>query len=177
MHLLAGVLMVDDPAVDAVVEVGEALERCLETIGRPRPDRKSPARPRTFSPGVKASLELAAEEASQMGDGYIAPVHLLIGLLRSADPDVARLAGSAAIDLEAIRAAFAELPRSDEGPPVSFVDPLTGRVFSGPPGEQRAFGGTADGFIGIQRRSPVRLAAAALVVAAVIFVLVVIVFA
>ena len=177
VHLLAGVLMVDDPAVDAVVEVAETLERCRETIGRPRRNRKSPARPRTFSPGVKASLELAAEEASEMGDDYIAPVHLLVGLLRWADPDVVRMIGTPANDLERIRATLAELPRSDGGPPVSFVDPLTGRVFSSSPGDQRAFGGTAGGFIGIQRHSPVLLAAAALVVAAVIFVLIVIVFA
>ena len=58
---------------------------------------------------VRRVVELAGEEASRFGHGYIGPEHLLVGMLRDRHSGAARVLQAEGVDLEAARAALGRL--------------------------------------------------------------------
>jgi len=56
-----------------------------------------------FSPAAKKALELALREALRLGDGWIGPEHLTLGLIRSGDGAAAVLLDRLGVDLAAVR--------------------------------------------------------------------------
>ncbi|KAG6390715.1 hypothetical protein SASPL_148459 [Salvia splendens] len=62
----------------------------------------------TFTPRAKRVLELSLEEARQLGHNYIAPEHLLLGLLREGDGVAARVQENLGADMSNIRTQASE---------------------------------------------------------------------
>ena len=56
-----------------------------------------------LTPDAKKVIELAVDEARMMGSNYIGTEHILIGLLREGDSDVARLLLDYKIDIDIVR--------------------------------------------------------------------------
>jgi len=56
-----------------------------------------------FSPAAKKALELSLREAMRLGDGWIGPEHLTLGLIRSGDGAAAVVLDRLGVDLGAIR--------------------------------------------------------------------------
>lgn len=69
-----------------------------------------------FSPRAKKVLELAGEEARELGHNYIGTEHLLLGLLREGEGVAARLLESNNISLDAVRSALMDALGPGTGP-------------------------------------------------------------
>jgi hypothetical protein len=70
-----------------------------------------------FTPRAKKAMELALREAHSMGHNYIAPEHLLLGVLRENDGVAVRILLALGADPGAIRARVADtLGRGDQPP-------------------------------------------------------------
>jgi len=62
-----------------------------------------------LTPDAKKVIELAVDEARLMGSNYIGTEHILIGLLREGDSDVARILLEYNLDIDIVRAKIADL--------------------------------------------------------------------
>lgn len=78
----------------------EQLRDAIGQAGRPAGQGIS------FSPRAKRVLEMAAEEARELGHNYVGTEHLLLGLLREGEGVAARLLQANNIDLDGARAAI-----------------------------------------------------------------------
>lgn len=71
-----------------------------------------------FTPRAKRVLELALEEARQLGHSYIGTEHLLLGLLREGEGVAARVLENLDADPAKIRSQVSRLPTILRGPRV-----------------------------------------------------------
>lgn len=80
-----------------------------------------------FSPRAKRVLELAVEEARELGHNYIGTEHLLLGLLREGEGVAAKILHSNNVSLEAVRstllAAMGAAPGTPPGPGATKTKP------------------------------------------------------
>lgn len=108
---------------DALLSIGIDLDEVSRRIeenfgpgaldGAARDNRRGPGRRRgggragrlPFDAGGKATLQLALREAVQLGSGSLAAEHLLLGLLRAADPEVSTALAHADVSPEQLRQA------------------------------------------------------------------------
>jgi hypothetical protein len=65
---------------------------------------------------VRRILELARDEAALLGHRYLGPEHILLGILRDAHSEAARILRAHGVDLEAAHAALAQLVDRDVVP-------------------------------------------------------------
>jgi ATP-dependent Clp protease ATP-binding subunit ClpC len=103
-HILLGIMDDKDSRAAKTIrsfDVDNKLRRELEEIFRR--DATSQNAEHVFSPSAKRTIELAFEEARQMGDKYIAPEHLILGMLRTADDAAFEALEKADIDKEKLR--------------------------------------------------------------------------
>ncbi len=74
-----------------------------------------------YTPGAKRAMELAFEEAHNLGHGYIGTEHILLGLLREEDNAAAHILLALGADLDLARAKIQEiLGEADNGEENSF---------------------------------------------------------
>jgi len=69
-----------------------------------------------FTPRAKKVLELALEEASQLGHNYIGTEHLLLGLIKESEGIAARVLLNLGVKLEDVREEVLEFLGADGGP-------------------------------------------------------------
>ncbi|KAL1533226.1 ATP-dependent Clp protease ATP-binding subunit ClpA CD4B, chloroplastic-like [Salvia divinorum] len=69
-----------------------------------------------FTPRAKRVLELSLEEAPQLGHNYIAPEHLLLGLLREGDGVAARVLENLGADISNIRTQIIKMIGENQEP-------------------------------------------------------------
>jgi len=69
-----------------------------------------------FTPRAKKVLELALEEASQLGHNYIGTEHLLLGLIKESEGIAARVLLNLGVKLEDVREEVLEFLGADVGP-------------------------------------------------------------
>ena len=67
-----------------------------------------------LTPDAKKVIELAVDEARMMGSNYIGTEHILIGLLREGDSDVARLLLDYKIDIDIVRGKITDFLEESE---------------------------------------------------------------
>ncbi len=76
-----------------------------------------------FTPRAKRVLELAFDEARQMGHTYIGTEHILLGLLREGEGVAAQVLNNLGADLEAVRKQVVELLGTGSGQPAAAKQP------------------------------------------------------
>ncbi|NMB45377.1 MAG: ATP-dependent Clp protease ATP-binding subunit [Firmicutes bacterium] len=72
-----------------------------------------------FTPRAKRVLELAFDEARQLGHTYIGTEHILLGLIREGEGVAAQVLHNLGVDLERVRKQVLELLGEGAGPPAS----------------------------------------------------------
>lgn len=70
-----------------------------------------------FTPRAKKVFELGLREALQLGHNYIAPQHLLLGLIREGEGVAVQVLVGGGVDLGILRRAVIEAIRDSEAPP------------------------------------------------------------
>mgnify|MGYP000105991712 CR=1 FL=1 len=104
-HLLLG-LRREEGSVPAAVlgSFGVELDEIREEIESIVGDNESPVRGRPdLTPRLKKVLEIARLESRQLGDDYIGPEHLLLGLVRENEGVAARILAARGIHRSEIR--------------------------------------------------------------------------
>ncbi|MEE8106222.1 MAG: Clp protease N-terminal domain-containing protein [Planctomycetota bacterium] len=128
-HFLLGLLLVGD---SAGVEVLGELDVDTDQLGSLVESRMTQATifvtmgQLPFTPRAKKVLELALEEASNLGHNYIGSEHLLLGLIRERHSIAAAALAECGVELVPARDAILEvLARSDEDPDTESAAPTT----------------------------------------------------
>jgi len=107
-HLLAGIVIGDNVATEALGRAGANVAEMRSTFGAQRGDPGEAVY--TFTPSAKHALQLAFQAARQMGSAQIGSEHLLLGLLGEGDGNAYQiLARNGAGDAEALRREIARL--------------------------------------------------------------------
>ncbi|MBA3953420.1 MAG: ATP-dependent Clp protease ATP-binding subunit, partial [Rubrobacter sp.] len=107
-HLLAGIVIGDNVATEALGRAGANVDEMRSTFGAQRGDPGEAVY--TFTPSAKHALQLAFQAARQMGSAQIGSEHLLLGLLGEGDGNAYQiLARNGAGDAEALRREIARL--------------------------------------------------------------------
>lgn len=122
-HILLG-LLIENTGVGARIlkELGVSLKQSRIEIEKLVPQGSTSVLNVTnipFSPRARRILELAEEEANNLGHDYIGTEHLLLGLLREQDGVAAQVLANMGIDLERVRDEVIEMLGSTEVPPPS----------------------------------------------------------
>ncbi len=105
-HLLLGLLREGNGvAVQALENLGIDLETLTEQVEQMTGKGNAPATGQIgFTPRAKkVALELAPEEARQMGNNYVGTEHLLLGLIREGEGVAARVLQKMGADLDKVR--------------------------------------------------------------------------
>ena len=85
-HLLLGLLHVEDGLACRVLRRAGAEEKTLLERAAAGPGRGTPGPPaHGLSPKARRCMELAAEDASRLGHGFVGTEHMLMGILRQPD--------------------------------------------------------------------------------------------
>ncbi len=103
-HILVGLVKENEGIAGKVLrELGVDAEKIIEEIekivGRGEYQEVSEI---TFTPRAKKVLELASQEASQLGQNYIGTEHLLLGLIKEGSGVASRILTEMGIDLDSI---------------------------------------------------------------------------
>ncbi len=129
-HLLLGLFRVDDDrARELLAAAGASADdvraKVLSSVGRGAEPVSGPI---PFTPRAKKALELALREALALGDNYIGPAHVLLGLTAAAGVS----ASSAEADVDRVKEGVARIlsGRSDRLPGQAGI----GRILSGSSG-------------------------------------------
>ncbi|CAN5707796.1 ATP-dependent Clp protease ATP-binding subunit [soil metagenome] len=113
-HLLAGIVIGDNVATEALGRAGANVAEMRSTFGAQRGDPGEAVY--TFTPSAKHALQLAFQAARQMGSAQIGSEHLLLGLLGEGDGNAYQiLARNGAGDAEALRREIARLLQQRDG--------------------------------------------------------------
>ena len=105
-HLLLGLAKEDNGLASRVLrEAGAPTAEIIRAVERmaPRNPRPPFGKP-TLTPRTKRVIELAVEEAREMGHQYIGTEHLLLGLVREDEGIAAEVLRSLGLDFEKVRA-------------------------------------------------------------------------
>jgi hypothetical protein len=118
-HILLGLLRDDDSAAArALAEAGVPVEQVRTRVhelvprGTQTPDGHIP-----FTPPAKRSLEAALREAMRFHHDFIAPEHLLLGLMVEGEGTAARALAEAGADITRVREAVARLLTAENAGP------------------------------------------------------------
>jgi ATP-dependent Clp protease ATP-binding subunit ClpA len=104
-HLLLGLIREGEGVAARALEslgvgLDAAREQVEEIIGR---GQQAPSGHIPFTPRAKKVLELSLVESQQLGDAYIGPEHVLLGLLREGDGVAAQVLVQLGADLNRVR--------------------------------------------------------------------------
>jgi ATP-dependent Clp protease ATP-binding subunit ClpC len=103
-HILVGLVKENEGIAGKILrELGIESEKVIEeiekTVGKGEYQEVSEI---TFTPRAKKVLELASQEASQLGQNYIGTEHLLLGLIKEGSGVATRILTDMGIDIETI---------------------------------------------------------------------------
>jgi ATP-dependent Clp protease ATP-binding subunit ClpC len=115
-HILLGLLHEGDGiAARALDSLGVGLDRTRReveaVVGR---GERAPSGHIPFTPRAKKTMELSLREALQLGDNFIGPEHIMLGLLREGEGAAARVLVAQGTDLNRLRRQVTRL-REAEG--------------------------------------------------------------
>ena len=100
-----------------------------------------------FTPRAKKVLELAVEEAQNMGHNYVGTEHLLLGLIREEEGVAARVLENLGVRLDVVREeVISLLGEGQQGPAPSGPPPPSGGGHSGSPQKSKSKTPTLDEF-------------------------------
>lgn len=124
-HLLLGLLREDRGSACKVLDrIGVSRERIRSEVEwqLPRADPALRSQDMTLTPRAKRVINLAYDEARDMGISYLGTEHLLLGLVREGDGLAGRVLAKCKVDFEACRKIAVELQsqpkeEGDERPP------------------------------------------------------------
>jgi ATP-dependent Clp protease ATP-binding subunit ClpC len=110
-HILLGLLREGEGiAARALQAMGTDLEEVTAEVSRLLERSPGPTPLQlTFTPRAKRVLELAVEEAGNLGQNYVGTEHLLLGLIREAEGVAARVLENLGLDLDGVRAQVIQL--------------------------------------------------------------------
>ncbi len=116
-HILLGLIAEGEGvAARALQNLGVSIDKVRaeveKLIGK---GDESPSGQIGFTPRAKRVLELAFDEARQMGHTYIGTEHILLGLLREGEGIAAQVLNNLGADLEAVRKQVVELLGTSSG--------------------------------------------------------------
>jgi GNAT superfamily N-acetyltransferase len=116
-HLLLGLLEEDDAAARILMEMqvrpAEVRQRVVEVVGKGRNRARGHI---PFTPRAKRSLEIAAEQTRNAGDGQVGPEHLRQGMLAQAEGVGVIILESLGVDLVLLRRRLS----AASGPPAAW---------------------------------------------------------
>jgi ATP-dependent Clp protease ATP-binding subunit ClpC len=123
-HLLIASTEVDDSLTAALAELGVTTESARGQVARMvAPTGAEPSADTSFTPEATQALETARREALQLGHDYVAPGHIVMGLLATHDGTMPVLLTRLAVNAETLRLRMVRLfdgpttqPVSDEPP-------------------------------------------------------------
>ena len=106
-HILLGLIKESEGVAVAVLEnLGvnlNGLKREIEKYIHPNPSSVHIVGDIPFTPRAKKALELAAEEARNLGHSYIGTEHLLLGLLKEGEGIAAQVLNDLGVDFQKVR--------------------------------------------------------------------------
>lgn len=110
-HLLLGLVReTDSMATSALERLGVAFESVRAEIEKQIPPSQSRAgQDMTLTPRAKRVIDLAYDEARNLGNNYIGTEHLLLGLVREEEGLAARVLAKLGVELEALRSVVMSL--------------------------------------------------------------------
>ena len=120
-HLLLGLVKENDSVAARILDrIGVSLGRIRSEIerqvargdGRMGPEMQ-------LTPRAKRVIDLAYDEARQLGNNYIGTEHLLLGLIREGEGLAGRVLGKMGVDLERTRREVRLLQDQEPGQPVA----------------------------------------------------------
>lgn len=107
-HIAIGALSVEGTAIaDALTQIGSSPHRLIELLEKSIKPGPGPSEEMVFTAGAKRVIEVAFEEARNLGHTYIGPEHIMLAYLRLNGRDDAALR-EGGIDSEALRARILE---------------------------------------------------------------------
>ena len=110
-HILVGLLSVEDSAACRILENAGAsreaiLERIKSTMGSKSPTVLDI---RSLTPRTKRIIQVAANQASQMGNNYVGTEHILLALLSDRGSYAVRFMTETGVDLDSVAGGLAEI--------------------------------------------------------------------
>ena len=122
-HILLGLLREGDGVAARTLEsLGISLDavrqQVEEVIGR---GQQAPSGHIPFTPRAKRVLELSLRESLQLGQGYIGPEHILLGLIRESGGVAAQVMVKLGADLNRVRPRVVELMHGHQGQDVKIA--------------------------------------------------------
>ena len=138
-HLLIASTEVDDSLTAALAELGVTTESARGQVARMvAPAGAEPSDEASFTPEATRALESARREALQLGHDYVAPAHIVMGLLATHDGTMPVLLTRLAVNAETLRLRMVRLfdgptppPVSDESPPLRPMCPTCHAALDG----------------------------------------------
>jgi ATP-dependent Clp protease ATP-binding subunit ClpC len=117
-HMLLGLVTNDDSVANRILEklgvTSQQVRAAIESDLQPA-DRK-PSSNMQLTPRCKRVIDLAYDEAKQLGNNYIGTEHLLLGLIRESEGLAGRILAMLRVDLEAARNAAKTLQLRSPAP-------------------------------------------------------------
>ncbi|MDP2873121.1 MAG: ATP-dependent Clp protease ATP-binding subunit [Bacillota bacterium] len=116
-HILLGLLREGEGiAARALQSIGADLDQVTAEVSKLLERSQGPTPLQlTFTPRAKRVLELAVEEAGNLGQNYVGTEHLLLGLIREGEGVASRVLQSLGLDLDGVRAQVIQLLGGDAG--------------------------------------------------------------
>jgi ATP-dependent Clp protease ATP-binding subunit ClpC len=115
-HILLGLLSEELPAIfnlfQAAFQDVAKLRLQIEESCSPGSDTHVPARP-PLTPRARKCLEHAAQQAAAFRQTYVAPEHLLLGLMMEAESNAVAILQNAGLNVEDLRELTRNLPASE----------------------------------------------------------------
>jgi len=113
-HLLLGLLRDEDNVAHHVLkDLGGGVEAVRREVERQlRRVQRKPTQEMTLTPRSKKAIDLAYDEARELGNDYIGTEHLLLGLIREREGLAGRVLSKLGITVEAVRSRVAALHES-----------------------------------------------------------------
>ncbi len=119
-HLLLGLIREGESIAAKVLQtLGLDVEKVKEAVSQMVEASDSPSPPEpSLTARAKKVLELSMDEARRMGNSYVGPEHLLLGLIREGEGVAASILNAAGADYRKLRAMVAHL-QGGQNPPES----------------------------------------------------------
>jgi len=117
-HLLLGLVREDHVGAAVLEQMGVSLNRVRAEVEKqlPRGDAR-PTQDMTLTPRAKRTIDLAFDEARNLGNNYIGTEHLLLGLIREGDGLAGRVLAKLGVELEKARSVVIDIQERESGQP------------------------------------------------------------
>lgn len=116
-HILLGLLRTDSTGTKALSAAGINASAVRAELERHLPrDSARPSQDMTLTPRSKRVIDLAYEEARELGDNFIGTEHLLLGIIVEADGLAGKVLSKFGIEADSIREWVRNISRSERNP-------------------------------------------------------------